>query len=70
MVFFTYYGFKNGQPDKLIAPLDGNNNFCGFENKNGTKVGYPNLYIAKIESSNIFKYGYCVKDCPNKGQAL
>ena len=33
----TVYGFKNGQVNRLTAPIDANNNFCGF----GKMKGYP-----------------------------
>ena len=29
MGFCTAYGLKNGQVEKLMAPLDGNDHFCG-----------------------------------------
>jgi hypothetical protein len=38
MGFLTVYGFIHGDVNKLLAPLDGNENFCGINNnvKNST----------------------------------
>lgn len=30
MMAGTIYGYKKGDPDKYMAPLDHNKNFCGF----------------------------------------
>jgi len=67
MGYFTVMGNKYGNPEKLMAPLDGNNNFCGhtegFED-------YKKLYITSMKSINIktiFNSGVCVKECPVKG---
>ena len=30
MGFETVYGYVNGNPDKLVAPIDGNGNICGY----------------------------------------
>jgi hypothetical protein len=29
MGYLTYFGYKNGNVAKLLAPLDADNNFCG-----------------------------------------
>jgi hypothetical protein len=31
MGFCTFYGYKNGNVNTLIAPLDGDKNFCGID---------------------------------------
>lgn len=73
MVFLTSYGLKNGQYDRLMAPLDKDNNFCGFTNPDGADMtGYPKLILTSYVSSNpidILKSGVCVKTCPSKADA-
>jgi hypothetical protein len=73
MVFLTSYGLKNGQYDRLMAPLDKDNNFCGFPNPDGADMtGYPKLILTSYVSSNpidILKSGVCVKTCPSKADA-
>jgi hypothetical protein len=69
MGYLTAYGFKNGQVEKLIAPYDGNLDFCGFD-KNAE---FKYLYLVKISDLNVqnaFKSGVCVKSCPQKDEAL
>jgi len=59
----TMYGFKNGQVNRITAPIDANNNFCGF----GKMKGYPQMFITKWSAGDlvaIFKSGVCVKGCP------
>lgn len=54
MVFCTIYGNKNGQLGKLMAPLDGDDMYCGFTTLpagGGAKVDlakYPKLYITDL----------------------
>ena len=53
MLFLTFHGFKNGDIKKLLAPLDGDDRFCGtkYEPKEGQDVEaydlteYPKLMI-------------------------
>ena len=66
MGFCTSYGHKHGQIDKLLAPLDGDNNFCGIT-KGYEK--YDKLFITDFsfsELSDIFDSAVCVKTCPTK----
>lgn len=55
-----------GEPEKLMASVDGDGNLCGY----GKHAGYPDLYIADIKSAlkqknyGMFASGVCVKDCP------
>jgi hypothetical protein len=69
MIFITVYGFAHGNIKKLLAPIDGNNNFCGV----GDYKEYPNLYIGNLldavaegalTPSAAFKTAVCVKTCP------
>jgi hypothetical protein len=65
MIFITVYGFAHGQIDKLLAPIDGNDNFCGI----GDYKDYPNLYIGNVLDAvtgpaAAFKTAVCVKTCP------
>ena len=66
MGYCAAYGFMNGNPDKLLSPIDGDNKICGV-----TKgyEDYPYLFVADInealkDSTNMFRYGSCVKACP------
>ena len=66
MIMETVYGYVNGNPDKLIAPIDGDKNICGYTD--GYK-DYPDLYIGDInlataDANGFFSYGVCVKSCP------
>jgi hypothetical protein len=63
MIAATIYGFKKGDVEKYIAPLDGNDNFCGID---AGYEDYPKLYLPKLLGSptDIFNEGMCVKECP------
>ena len=68
MGYITMLGFQEGDIAKLIAPLDGDNNFCGVSE--GTE-GYDNLYITDFTQSSvtaIFDSGVCVKECPKTAE--
>lgn len=78
MVFCAIYGNKHGNLAKLLAPLDGDDRFCGFKDvtKTGTPydlTGYNKLFLADLAPSkpkDIFAKGVCVKTCPKKGSDL
>ena len=64
MGFCTSIGFKNGNVNRLMAPLDSSDNFCGettgFES-------YKYLYLQDLSQASaiaIFNSGLCVKKCP------
>ena len=69
-VVIAFYGFSKGNVDKLIASIDGDHEFCGV----GDKKDYPMLYLTRLDWNtlqdtewnlqNIFRYGMCVKECP------
>lgn len=66
MIWATIYGYVNGNPGKLIAPIDGDKMICGYS---PGYEDYPKLYIGDIveaagDSGNVFQYGVCVTDCP------
>ena len=66
MLAAAIYGYVNGDPYKLIAPIDGAGNICGFD---PGYVEYPKLYIANIIKAaenphEVFNWGVCVKECP------
>jgi len=57
MVFCTLEGNKKGQLEKLMAPLDGDDMYCGFPtkykdgelmDKEVDHTGYPKLYLANL----------------------
>jgi hypothetical protein len=63
MIYAGHYGYTNGDVYKLIAPIDADNNFCGF----GKMKGYPNMMFNNFqltEALSILKSGVCIKDCP------
>jgi hypothetical protein len=64
MGYVTFIGFKEGDLPKLLAPLDGENHFCGVDE--GFEE-YPFLFIADFTQTTvngIFDSGVCVKECP------
>lgn len=51
MGFITFYGFVHGDVTKLLAPIDGHNNFCGINNTDGHDfTDYPLAYIGNLEA--------------------
>ncbi len=73
MFIFTFMGYINGAPWKLVAPIDGDNRICGYT---PGLEDYTHLYIAKIDEAatpsnvhNVFEYGVCVKSCPTEKDA-
>jgi hypothetical protein len=73
MGFCTYWGNKHGQLEKLMAPLDGDDNFCGFTTGTLDLAEFPKLFITDLTfgtPKEIFKKGVCVKTCPQKGDKL
>ena len=58
-------GFKQGEPLRLIAPLDANGRFCGYDKG---YEDYPYVYyVASIEYfENPLAGAVCVKSCPMK----
>ena len=64
----TFYGYAVGEPWKLLAPIDGDLNICGFT---PGYEEYTKLYIGDINEAaqpsavySFFQYGVCVKSCP------
>ena len=45
MAFLTGYGYVNGDPNKLISPIDGDGNICGVT---AGYEDYQYLFIADI----------------------
>jgi hypothetical protein len=70
MIFITIYGFAHGNITKLLAPIDGNNNFCGIDEYKD----YPVLYIGNLlkatvgagtgQLASVFDTSVCAKKCP------
>jgi len=56
-------GFKNGQPQRLLAPLDADGKFCGLDKG---YENYPYLYLAidPMNVGDIFSTAVCVSSCP------
>jgi hypothetical protein len=64
MGYVTFVGFKEGDINKLVAPLDGEFKFCGIDK--GYEE-YKFLYIADFTQETVnglFDSGVCVKQCP------
>jgi hypothetical protein len=55
------YGFKNGRPDKLLRPVNGDGALCGVAGLED----YPYLYFL-IKRSNREARAVCVKRCPKE----
>lgn len=65
MGFATVHGLKNGKVDKLTAPIDAGQNFCGF----GPMEGYKKMILTDFMASSgpsILNSGVCIKECPQK----
>jgi choline transporter-like protein 2/4/5 len=62
----SVFGYQNGSPERLFAPLDADGRFCGID----TAVkGHSYLYLAinPLEADNvadIFSTAVCVSSCP------
>ena len=72
MMGASIYGYVAGAPWKLLAPVDGDLNICGYS---PGYEDYQKLYIGDIEEAakpssaltfEIFSYGVCVKECPTE----
>ena len=66
----THHGYSNGQVDRLLAPLDGDDNFCGVDAK---VKDYPFLFITNIgvaSPAENFRRSVCVKKCPKVDDEL
>lgn len=66
LVVVSLFGFKNGKPERLLAPLDANGMFCGLANGVDQKyVNYPYLYLLDLSAGeNILASAVCVSKCP------
>lgn len=67
----TSYGISQGQVDKLIAPIDMRNNFCGIEG--GKRAEFQKLYFTDLKAPNardILSSGICMKTCPAQGEKI
>lgn len=66
MIYATMYGYKNGEPHKLVAPIDAGLNVCGF----GDMAEYPRMIFTDLDPTlllGILKTGVCIKECPQEG---
>ena len=72
MLTCTSLGFKYGDVDKYLAPIDSNLLICGHPTKkshtdttyNKEAVGYPYLYFTNLAEKDVFNNGWCVSECP------
>lgn len=68
LAYCTFYGYKNGHPQKLFAPLDSEGNICGFD---PLFTEHKYMYIWDIveavsDMRSIFDSAVCVRECPKK----
>lgn len=69
------FGYVNGAPAELLAPIAPGNVICGYNytNQDGITIdatSYPYLYIFNTQAaffnpSNLFEYTTCAQSCPN-----
>jgi hypothetical protein len=65
MGYLTYYGFHNGNINKLLAPINGDGVLCG-EASQFKQFKYLYLTDFRVENiDQIFKTGICVNECPS-----
>lgn len=62
----TIYGYVVGNPWEYIAPIDGANRICGYDDavKDYNYLFIANIVEASATPDEAFKYGVCVKSCP------
>ena len=69
MGFCTSWGYANGNPNKLIAPIDGDGNICGvtpgYEEYEYLFIGDIHAVVESPATVHTFHYGMCVKSCPD-----
>jgi hypothetical protein len=73
MITCTSLGFKYGDVEKYLAPIDSHMLICGHPTKksptdatyNNDAVGYPYLYFTDLTQKDLFKGGWCVAECPS-----
>jgi len=66
MIWATIYGYSNGSPGKLVAPIDGDRKICGYTPgyEDYTMLYVDNLVNASDDPTHVFDYAVCVKACP------
>lgn len=74
MLYLTFLGYKGGEINKLIAPVDGDFNLCGWYNETVgheyDNLDYPKLMITDwtaLSPAGLFQSSVCVKECPKTG---
>lgn len=61
MIYFSAYGYANGNTSKPFRATDMSGNVCG--DPNGVAVNYPYAYFFNPTSGDLTNR-YCVKQCP------
>lgn len=64
MLFMTIHGYVDGHIGKLLAPIDGNFQICGYTPK---VEHYPKLVITRFVDgawATMSEYGVCATECP------
>ena len=56
-----YVSYRDGQPDKLLRPVNGDGQLCGV----GDLEDYPNLYYI-IRKSDASPKAVCITKCPKE----
>jgi hypothetical protein len=67
MIGLTAYSYQHGNVKRLLAPVDGALQICGYSNVPGFE-DYDKLYVTNLDQADLaalFKSGVCVKSCPD-----
>ena len=65
MIGLTAYSYQHGNVKRLLAPVDGALQICGYSK--GFE-DYDKLYVTDLDQADLadlFKSGVCVKRCPD-----
>ena len=61
--YVAIYALEHGDPERIMAPMDGNGNFCG---KTEGYEDYPYLFFSDLNIILWAPYAVCVKTCPQR----
>lgn len=64
--YITVYALEHGDPERILAPMDGNGKFCGMDEG---YEDYPYLFYADLNFYLWAPYAVCVKTCPQQSDA-
>ena len=67
MLYLGVDGLMKGDPAKLLAPLDGDNKFCG-SSEGYEEYGQLFIPLKDANLAALFNGAVCVKECPKDGE--